>query len=202
MIIVLTGIDGSGKSTAARSLPDHIAAGGDSALILNNHAGRRTMSVAAARLGISIPPWLADAVETTLRVGNVLISHFRASRFTGVVIMDRHLHCQLALRHTKGLRPGRFLPWLLRALPQPAAVVHFDVDPGAAHQRILARGTDQESLADLIAFREGYRNLAGFVSFVTVDANVAPAETARQLVEVTCSLATPPCGSMSNTGQS
>ena len=184
MIIVLTGIDGSGKSTAARALVAAVKAGGGEALLLNNHAGRRSMSVLGDRLGVRLPPRLADAIETTVRVWNVLVSHLRASRHPGLVVMDRHLHCQLALRDTKGIPQGRLLPWLLAALPQPAAVVHLEVDPATAHQRILARGADNETLEDLAAFHEAYRRLPGYGTFVRLDAAVTPQELAQQLLAV------------------
>ena len=181
MIVVLTGIDGSGKSTAARALMHSVRARGGKALLLNNHAGRRTMSVITARLGLRLPRRAADAVETLFRVCNVLVSHARAARYDGLVLMDRHLHCQLALRSAKGLPRGRFLPWLLRTLPRPAAVVHFEVDPAEAHRRIAARGTDAESLADLAAFRDAYAALPQFEDFVKMDASVPGPEAAAHL---------------------
>jgi len=182
MIIVLTGIDGSGKSTAARALVSSVRARGGRALLVSNHAGRRVMSLAAARLGVPLPARLADAVETLLRVGNVLVSHARASCFKGMVVMDRHLYCQLALRHAKGLPPGRFLPWLLARLPEPDAVVHLDLDPAEAHRRVVVRGTDSESLDDLEAFRAGYRALPGFTGFLRIDASGAPDDVAAELL--------------------
>ncbi|KRE91355.1 AAA family ATPase [Arthrobacter sp. Soil764] len=175
MIIVLTGIDGSGKSTAAQALVSSVRAKGGRALLLSNHAGRRVMSLVAARLGVRLPARLSDAVETALRVGNALVSHLRASRFDGLVVMDRHLHCQLALRSASGLPRGRFLPWLLARLPQPDAVIHLNIDPAEAHRRIVARGTDSESLDDLAAFQAGYRDLPEYAGFVKVDAS-APKE--------------------------
>lgn len=178
MIIVLTGIDGSGKSTAARALASSVRAEGGRALLLSNHAGRRVMSVLSARLGVRLPAKLADAVETALRVGNVLVSHLRASRFDGLVIMDRHLHCQLALRTANGLPRGRFLPWLLARLPEPDAIFHLDIDPVEAHHRIIVRGTDSESLDDLAAFQSGYRDLPEYARFVKLDASVP----AQQLI--------------------
>lgn len=181
MIIVLTGIDGSGKSTAARALLSRVQARGGNALLLNNHAGRRSMSILAARLGIRIPDRLADAIETTFRVWNVLVSHLRACRFDGLVVMDRHLYCQLALRTTRGLPRGRFLPWLLAVLPTPDVVVHLDVDPGVAHGRIVARGTDDESLEDLAAFCEAYRQLPEYAGFARVDASAPTPELAARL---------------------
>ncbi|WP_426764386.1 thymidylate kinase [Pseudarthrobacter sp. 1G09] len=183
MIIVLTGIDGSGKSTAARALVQAVRSRGGKAMLLSNHAGRRTMSILAASLGVQLPPRAADAAETLLRVTNVLVSHLRACCFDGVVIMDRHLHCQLALRTTRGLPRGRFLPWLLSALPRPAAVVHLDLDPAEAHRRITVRGTDSETLADLVAFRDAYAGLPEFGSFVQADASLPAAELAQRLLQ-------------------
>ncbi|MDR6416429.1 AAA family ATPase [Pseudarthrobacter sulfonivorans] len=174
MLIVLTGIDGSGKSTAAHALASDARAEGKNVLLLNNHAGRRSMSVLGERLGIRWPHRLSDAVETTLRVANVLASHCRASRFDGLVVMDRHLYCQLALRTAKGLPRGRALPWLLSRLPAPDAVVHLDVEPALAHQRIMARGTDTETLADLVALRDAYRSLPEYQFFLKLDADCPP----------------------------
>ena len=170
MLIVLTGIDGSGKTTAARALASAALAEGREALLLSNYAGRRRMSLLSARLGVRLPPRLADAVESTIRSVNVLVSHARASRFQGLVVMDRHLQCQLALRGAKGLPRGRALPWLLRKLPAPDVVIHLDIDPQQAHDRIVARGMDEESLADLTALRDAYRALPEFTGFTVVDA--------------------------------
>ncbi|RDV12239.1 thymidylate kinase [Arthrobacter sp. RT-1] len=184
MIIVLTGIDGSGKSTAARALVSDIQAKGGKVLLLNNHAGRRSMSVLAAKWGIRPPDRLADGIETIFRVWNVLVSHVRAGRFDGLVVMDRHLYCQLALRATKGLPRGRFLPWLLAVLPQPDAVIHLDADPREAHRRIVARGTDAETLEDLTAFRDAYAGLPEYEGFVKVDATLPASELADRLESV------------------
>ncbi|TLM72199.1 thymidylate kinase [Pseudarthrobacter sp. NamB4] len=184
MIIVLTGIDGSGKSTAAAALVSAVRRAGGRAVLLNNHAGRRSMSVLGARLGIRLPDRLADAMETNFRVWNVLANHLRARFFGGLVVMDRHLYCQLALRETKGLPRGRFLPWLLKTLPAPDAVVHLEIDPVKAHRRIVARGTDAETLEDLVAFDNGYRRLPEYESFVKVDASLPAGKLAQRLAGV------------------
>ncbi|HJW01433.1 MAG TPA: thymidylate kinase [Arthrobacter sp.] len=181
MLIVLTGIDGSGKSTAARALVSAAQAEGRNALLLSNHAGRRSMSVLAQRLGIQWPHRLADAAETALRIINVLISHAKASRFDGLVVMDRHLHCQLALRAAKGLPRGRLLPWLLSVLPAPDAVVHLDVEPALAHRRIVARGTDAETLEDLMALRDAYRAMPEYPGFIQLYAACPPDEVVARL---------------------
>jgi dTMP kinase len=186
LLIVLTGIDGSGKSTAAQALVSAARAEGKNALLLNNHAGRRSMSVLGERLGIRWPPRLADSVETVLRVANVLVSHARASRFDGLVVMDRHLHCQLALRTAKDLPRGRLLLWLLTRLPAPDAVVHLDVEPALAHQRIMGRGTDNETLADLAALRDAYRAMPEYAAFLEIDADRPQEDVVEALRQIVC----------------
>ena len=181
MLIVLTGIDGSGKTTAAHALADAVRQAGNSALLLRNYAGRRRMSLIGAKLGLHLPPRLADVIETVVRTFNVLNSHRRALRFQGLVVMDRHLHCQLALRTAKGLPRGRVLPWLISSLPEPDAVVHLDVEPALAHERIVARGTDTETLADLVALRDAYRSMPEYEGFAQLDADCPPAEVVARL---------------------
>ena len=116
-----------------------------------------------------------------LRVGNVLVSHLRASRYDGLVVMDRHLYCQLALRTANGLPRGRLLPWLLARLPEPDAIFHLDIEPAEAYRRIVARGTDSETLDDLAAFQSGYRELPEYAGFVKLDASVPAHELAADL---------------------
>ena len=166
MLIVLTGIDGSGKTTAAQAL-----ARDRGALLLSNYAGRRRMSLLADRFGLRFPARLADAIETTIRTFNVLVSHTRAQKHRGLVVMDRHLYCQLALRHARGLPRGRLVPCLLRALPEPDLVVHLVVDPAQALRRVLARGTDTESLEELSVLDDAYRSLPEYEDFLKIDAS-------------------------------
>jgi dTMP kinase len=182
VLIVLTGIDGAGKTTAARALVDAAADAGAPAVLLRNHAGRRQMALWSDRLNVSLPPRLADAVETAIRIGNVLASTARAGRTGGLVVMDRHLYCQLALRRVRGLPRGRLLPFLLRVLPQPDLIAHFDVEPEQAHLRVLRRGTDVETVAELRAFRNAYRELPEYGQFQRIDAGGPAADVLARLV--------------------
>jgi dTMP kinase len=176
LLIVFTGIDGSGKTTAAEAAVEAARRAGTNARLFRNYAGRRRMSLLGASLGVQLPAPAADVIETAVRTLNVLNSHRRARKFHGLVVMDRHLHCQLALREIRGLPRGRFLPWLLRTLPRPDVVIYLDIDPREAHARILARGTDSERLADLVALHEAYLGLPEFAGFTRISAGGSPAD--------------------------
>jgi len=184
MLMVLVGIDGAGKSTAARLVQERVLLSGGRLLLLQNHSGRRTISTWCLRLNVRLHPRLADLVETAIRVGHVLVNHHRARRFDGIVLMDRHLYCQLALRDVRGLPRGRLLPWLLRQLRQPDLVILFDTSPGRAQTRIKRRGTDEESLQFLDAFSAAYRALPEYFTFATVAADGTPTETTDQVVKL------------------
>jgi dTMP kinase len=183
LLIVLTGIDGAGKTTAARGAVEAARRAGSKALLLRNHAGRRNLTQWSARTGVPLNPHLADALETVIRTFNVLVSHARAHTFPGLVVMDRHLYCQLGLRSVRGLRHGRFVPWLLRRLPKPDLVIHFDIAPEQALERILLRGTDTETLEELTALSDGYRALPEYPDFHRIDAGGAPDEVLDALTD-------------------
>lgn len=178
-LIVLLGIDGAGKSTAARAVEELLP--GTPVRVLGNYSGRKTISALAQRLGVPLPAGLADVLETAVRVFNVLLNHIRAARSGGVVIMDRHLYCQLALRKARGIGHRRTLSALLEMLPQANAVVYFDIPAEQAHQRITLRGEDQETLEDLQKFSAGYSQLPWYPGFTIVDASGTTESSARQL---------------------
>lgn len=185
--VVLLGIDGAGKTTAARSVVHKLREAGIEAALFRNPGGRRTLDRWASRHSHTAQSLLGsrllDAVESSLRVLAVLRSTLQARRRRGVVLFDRHLQCQLALRRVRGLPAGRLLPWLLRVLPQPDLVVYLGVDPNTAQARIASRNTDQETLEFLTALDASYRQLPGFEDYALVDANGTAAEIAKGLAK-------------------
>ncbi|GAA1106474.1 dTMP kinase [Arthrobacter flavus] len=179
MIIALIGIDGAGKTTAGKLLAEQLRTAAYPATFTANPSGRRTLAAWSRRRELQPPVALLDAVETGIRCVNVLVSHLRARRSSGAVIMDRYLYCQLALRRVRGLREGWFLTLLLKALPTPDIVFYFDVDPEIAHARIDSRATDLETLEHLGAFDQAYRGLPQFPAFIVIDAT----QSTEQVVE-------------------
>ena len=185
--VVLLGIDGAGKTTAARSVVRKLREDGIEAALFRNPGGRRTLDRWASRHSHTAQSLLGsrflDAVESFLRVLAVLRSTLQARRRRGVVLFDRHLPCQLALRRERGLDAGRLLPWLLRVLPQPDLVVYLSVDPSTAQARVASRNTDEETFEFLTALDASYRQLPGFEDYALVDANGTAAEIAEALAK-------------------
>lgn len=169
--ILLIGIDGSGKSTAAHELERALVRRGQDAAVFRNPAGRRTMAGWWARLGHVPGPRVLDALETVARVVNVLRNEMRMRTYDGVAVLDRGLECQLALRAARGLPRGVMVPWLLGLLPAADVVAFVDVPVGVAVDRVRLRATDEEDPADLAALEAGYRALPEFASFTAVDAS-------------------------------
>jgi dTMP kinase len=58
------------------------------------------------------------------------------------------------------------------------------IDPEQAHARVLARGTDSESLRDLNTLDAAYRSLPEFSGFTEVSASSTPTEVLSQLRQV------------------
>lgn len=179
MIIVLVGVDGAGKSTAGRLLAKRLAAAEYPATFTMNRSGRRSITAWCKRRNIHPPVVLLEEIETSIRCSNVLVSHLRAKVGSGVLIMDKYLYCQVALRRARGLRSGWLLPFLLKVLPAPDIVFYFDVPADIAYCRVRRRAADTETFEHLQAFDAAYRELKNFSSFDVIDASL-PSE---QLVE-------------------
>ncbi|MEX5257959.1 AAA family ATPase [Kocuria arenosa] len=181
---MLLGIDGAGKTTTAEALA---AAGRDSgcrAVVLRNRSGRRWLARVSARCGLELPVWWGDRFETVVRAANVAVSQVRAGRREGLVVIDRHLVCQLVLRQGRGLPPGRVLPWVAARSIRPYAVVVLDVPAEIAQQRILSRGEDHEALDYLQTARTAYLELARTGGWSVVDATATTDVLVAQIVAV------------------
>ena len=182
MIIVLTGIDGAGKTSAGELLAQRLSEKAYPAVFTTNPSGRRSIGSWCARHRIHPPAALLDAVETVVRCFNVITSHLRAGNRSRVVIMDRYLHCQLALRRVRGLRQGRLLPLLLRVLPTPDVVFYFDLPAEVAYNRIKSRASDIETLDHLTMFDKAYRELPDFQAFTIIDAGRSTIDAVDDMV--------------------
>jgi dTMP kinase len=138
-----------------------------------------------AMLGWTPGPQLQDLLETVARVCNALLNEVRLIGFDGVVVVDRGIDCQLALREARDLPRGFLLPWLRRLLPAPDVVAHLDLPVPVALDRVAARGTDVESMSGLAALRSGYRALPEYQGFTLVDADRPIGAVVQDLLDLT-----------------
>lgn len=178
---VLMGIDGAGKSTAIATLVQELNNERISARSLANAAGRRWLNNFSLNSGIRIPRFLQELIETTLRIFNVARNSLVATRASGLTVMDRHLYCQLVLRHVRGLDAGLLLPWLARKSTENTTVILLDIDPYLAYQRINARAEDVEPLEYLQTARAEYLRLAKLHGWLILDASVPTTQLVNQL---------------------
>lgn len=183
MIIVLAGIDGAGKSTAGLLLVERLRAAERTAVFTMNRSGRRSIAGWCGRRDLHPSVALLDAVETLIRCVNVLVSHARAGPRATVVVMDRYLYCQLALRHLRGLPAGRLLPFLLGVLPTPDLVVYLDLPAELAHARVMSRAVDSETVEHLGGLDAAYRQLGVFPTFLVLDASRTPGQLVEDILQ-------------------
>lgn len=183
MIIVLAGIDGAGKTTTGRLLAQQLNAAHYPAAFTSNSSGRRSIQAWLDRHHIHPPAMVVETIETMIRCINVLVSHRRAKTGPGIVIMDRYLYCQMALRRARGLPPGWLLPALLKILPTPDIVFYFHVPADIAHARVRKRATDSETLGHLQGFAAAYRKLEAFPSFTVIDASLPSERIVEELMQ-------------------
>ncbi|WGW13399.1 dTMP kinase [Saxibacter everestensis] len=191
--VALLGIDGAGKTTVARSLVRRSRARGDAASLYRHPGGRKTLDNVARRFNSTAEAALGSqgltVIETVTRSLAVIRSAVQSRRRDGLVVFDRYIHCQIALRRMRGLHSSPFLQWLLTTLPRPDVIVFFDISPRQAHARILARGIDTEPLAMLCELDAAYRQLSDFDDFYRIDAGRPVADVVDELEAVICAAA-------------
>ncbi|WP_440101085.1 thymidylate kinase [Glutamicibacter mishrai] len=178
---VVMGIDGAGKSTAIATLVQELNNEQIPARSLANAAGRRWLNNFSLNSGIRIPRVLQELIETTLRIFNVVRNSLAAAHAPGLTVMDRHLYCQLVLRHVRSHKPGLLLPWLARKFTENTTVILLDVDPLLAFERINARAEDEEPLEYLQTARAEYLRLAKLHGWLVLDASVPTTQLVDQL---------------------
>lgn len=156
----MLGIDGSGKSTAVAALVHALKQEDVLAQRVANPAARKWLNHRVANSRFEISRATQDGIESIFRLFNVARNTIKASLFSGVTVMDRHVACQLALRQVRGLPQGRFFLWLALACAKDADVVVLDVGADTAYSRIQQRGEDTETKEFLEASRNAYLEMA------------------------------------------
>jgi dTMP kinase len=146
LLIVLEGIDGSGKTTQARALLRRLRRRGRKAVFFREPTrGRwgREIKRLAARAG-SVTPEEELALFVKDRRENVA-SNLRPAVSAGtIVVLDRYYFSTIAYQGAKGLDTGRIRRMNEAFALRPDLVVILDVDAAAGLGRIAGRKTRDE----------------------------------------------------------
>ncbi|GGS49307.1 hypothetical protein F2B00_09690 [Streptomyces parvus] len=185
-LVVVEGIDGSGKTTLGRGLVEAARALGRSADWYPNKnlspvrdtldaiARERGHENRSAMLGRDEAQFLAavlkwrDMVDLTQDL----------ARPGHLMVIDRYYYTHLALAVVSGTANAARLRRLYGQLPSPDVTFLLDLAPDLALERVRARNTDTNSLSFLTRFHKAYRGLEEYRSgvFTVLDADRAPAE--------------------------
>jgi dTMP kinase len=153
LLIVLEGIDGSGKTTQARALLRRLRRRGRQAVFFREPTrGRwgREIKRQAVRAD-SLTPEEQLELFVKDRRENVVLNLKPALAAGKVVVLDRYYFSTIAYQGAKGLDPGRIRRINEAFAVRPDLVVILDVDAAAGLGRIAGRKTRDELFE-----REGY----------------------------------------------
>jgi dTMP kinase len=146
LLVVLEGIDGSGKTTQARSLLRRLRRRGCRAVSFREPTrGRwgREIKRLAARAG-SVTPEEELALFVRDRRENVAKNLLPALGNGRVVVLDRYYFSTIAYQGAKGIDTGRIRRLNESFAVKPDLVVILDVDAAAGLARIAGRKTRDE----------------------------------------------------------
>lgn len=176
-LVVLEGIDGSGKSTILRRMAEHCAAHGipcvTSAEPTRGPWGmklRESMTQGRLSLAEELDLFLKDRAE---HVSEVILPALRSGK---AVLLDRYYFSTAAYQGARGANPERILEENERFAPQPDLVLLLDFDPAGGLGRIRARGDAPNTFEELEQLREVRRIFLSLRRpFIrTVDASAPP----------------------------
>ena len=146
VLVVLEGIDGSGKTTQARSLLRRLRYRGHKAVFFREPTrGKwgRTIKKLAARADSLTPEEELDLFVKDRREN--VEKNLRPALESGrVVVLDRYYFSTIAYQGAKGIDTGRIRRMNESFAVRPDLVVVLDVDAGAGLARISGRKTRDE----------------------------------------------------------
>lgn len=187
LLVVLEGIDGTGKSTQARALLRRLRAAGIPAVRFREPSrgpwGREIRRL--AKTAGSATPERELELFVKDRRDNVARNLEPALRAGRVVVLDRYYFSTVAYQGAKGLDPDRIRRLNERFAPRPDLVFILDLDPARGLSRIAGRGPRDELFEreDYLArVRAIFLGLRGR-RFVHLDAGRDKRSLARQIWE-------------------
>ena len=184
VLIVLEGIDGSGKTTLSKNLAAAIAATGREVVLTREPTdgpyGRQIRAIAAqGRDGVTadeeLALFMADRKEHVAQV--VLPALERGA----VVVQDRSYFSTVAYQGERGLDRAELLAMGEQVAPRPDVLLVVDLPAEDAVARIhAARDHGQDDFEQVDALARIRQVFLGFAGAQVVDARGTPAETLAQ----------------------
>lgn len=183
LLIVFEGIDGSGKTTQARSLVRRLKARGYDAVYFREPSGGafgREIRRKAVSAGSLSPEEELDLFQKDRR-NNVAVNLAPALAAGRIVVLDRYYFSTIAYQGAKGIDRGRIRRMNEKFCIRPDIVFIFDIDPRNSLGRIGGRKTryelfEREDYLDEV--RKIFRSFRGR-PFVLVDGGRPVREVGR-----------------------
>ena len=183
--IVIEGIDGSGKTTLAKTIAEAV---GGADLTFEPTKGAIGQALRSGSYG-DIPP----AAEALLFAADRAIhtEEIKKKLDSGVwVICDRYLGSTVAYQ-SASFGDAADWDWLLgmqkKSVITPDLTILLDIDPEAGLKRVDVRGealSRFEKLDFLKKVREAYLRLADILDYDVVDAAQPPADVAKEVLQI------------------
>ncbi|MBF0523564.1 MAG: dTMP kinase [Deltaproteobacteria bacterium] len=189
--VAFEGIDGSGKTTQAHMLKDHLSNRGIE-VVLTCEPTSGPIGRAIRQAAVSPDP-MSPEEETDLfiqdRADHVKNLILPALRLKQVVITDRYYLSTMAYQGARGLEPAAIRTKNELFAPSPDLTLLIDIPPAIALQRIQARGRHLEKfemLDFLIRVRDIYLTqlTLGFPGLVLIDGRQEPAVIHQQVTNL------------------
>jgi dTMP kinase len=169
VLVAITGIDGAGKSSLVNALSEADLAPGVTVAVVNKrerqclprllrlHGPRSLERDMQYDRGLATAIRWAHAYDFLSFYENEALPALRSSP---LVISDRWTLCSIAYANT-GVRLGAQVAEALSCCRTPDLVIHLDIDPAVAYQRLYARGEvgPDEDVGILTAYRDAYDEL-------------------------------------------
>ncbi len=192
MLIVLEGIDGSGKSTVARFLAETLRTRGIEVLLTrepwDSEAGRRLRELLALPKRASTPREEFELFHED-RIQHVRQVVRPAQERGDWVVQDRTFFSTAAYQGALGLDVEEILALSRKVAPEPDLALFLSIDPTVALQRISASRPSYSSFERLDYLREVDRNFRDLARtqrcFETIDASQSIDKVELQVLE-TC----------------
>jgi dTMP kinase len=182
-LIVLEGVDGSGKSTQARALAAALKARGLEVVLTGEPTDGpvgRSLKEYLKGPGLRLSPqeeldlFLADRRQHVEEVINPALAAGK------VVISDRYYYSSVAYQGARGLDPERILAANEAFAPRPDLAIILSLPVAAALQRLTKRRARSRQVTEDLAYLERvaaiYATLTG-PRLLVVDASLPPEET-------------------------